>query len=151
MPSGSSALAPRGHKDEASNRAAISLFISPSWNVRHATSCRSSRSSGAERHLSARRYGLKRLLVCTLTSCLKPSCGGPQAHTKRSAGYKRHITAGMAAGSFAYDLRVGQGRNRGGVEPVSFFVRLTAAGLLQQTLLPFLLQLVQAGEHGWVH
>ena len=24
---------------------------------------------------------------------LKPSCGGPQAHTKRSAGYKRHITA----------------------------------------------------------
>jgi len=86
-----------------------------------------------------------------LTSRLKPSCGGPQTHTKRSAGYKRHITAGMAAGSFAHDLRVGQGRNRGGVEPVSFFVCLTAAGLLQQTLLPFLLQLVQAGEHGWVH
>ena len=31
-----------------------------------------------------------------------------------------------------------------------FFVRLSAAGLPEQSLLPFLLQLVQADEYGWV-
>ena len=39
---------------------------------------------------------------------------------------------------------------RGGQHPF-FFVCLTAAGLHQQTLLPFLLQLVHAGEHAWLH
>jgi hypothetical protein len=32
-----------------------------------------------------------------------------------------------------------------------FFVRLSAAGLPKQSLLPLQLQLIQTGEHGWVH
>ncbi len=28
---------------------------------------------------------------------------------------------------------------------------MSAAGLPEQSLLPFLLQLIQTGEHGWVH
>jgi len=34
--------------------------------------------------------------------------------------------------------------------PVSSFVRLSASGLPEQSLPPFLLQLVQSAEHGWV-
>ena len=87
-----------------------------------------------------------------LSSCLKQSCGGPQSHTERSPGYKQHITAEAAAGSSVHGRLVGiEGDRRGGLAPVSFLVCLTAAGLHQQTLLPFLLQLVKAGEHGWVH
>ena len=57
-----------------------------------------------------------------------------------------------AAGSSPHDLWVGFEGDEGGVANTPlFFVCLTAAGLHQQTLLPFLLQLVQAGEHGWVH
>ena len=35
--------------------------------------------------------------------------------------------------------------------PASFFVRLSAAGLPEHSLLPLKFQLVQTVEHGWVH
>jgi len=87
-----------------------------------------------------------------LTSCLKLAYGCSHAHTKRSPGYKRHINAEAAAGSSPHDLRVGIKGDEGGVGSTPLFhVCLAAAGLHQPTLLPFLLKLVQAGEHGWVH
>ena len=76
---------------------------------------------------------------------------GPQTHTNRSPGYKRHITAEAAAGSSVHDLRVGQGRFTRGCGYPLFHVCLSAAGLPEQSLLPLKLQLVVAGQYGWVH
>jgi len=86
-----------------------------------------------------------------VTCSLRQLHGGPESRTKRSAGYKRHITAEAAAGSSLHDLRVGQGRFTRGCGYPLFHVCLSAAGLPEQTLLPLKLQLVQACEHGWVH
>jgi len=114
-------------------------------------SCASSRSSGAERHLSARWYGLERLLVCTPQqppeAVLRRSSVPHKTFSRLQTAHRRLNGCWIITSRPCVGLREGEGV----FNTSSFFVCLSAGGLPQQTLLPFLLQLVQAGEHGWVH
>ena len=79
-----------------------------------------------------------------------PFCSGPQPHTKRSVGTNgTSPLRQLPDHSFTALGRSSEGE--GVFNTPSFFVRLTAAGLHQQTLLPFLLQLIQAVAHCVLH
>ena len=55
-----------------------------------------------------------------LAAELEAVLGGLQSHIKRSAGYKRHITAEAADASFVHDLGSDFGRVKGSSTPLLF-------------------------------
>ena len=80
----------------------------------------------------------------------KPTAGSSDPHKKFSwlqTAHHRWNGCRIISSRPWVGLREGEGV----FNTPSFFVCLSAAGLHQQTLQPFLLQLVQVCEHGWVH